>query len=71
MAQARESDVILTKVHELPQGIPDRGRSSELRQRHFQFIQPAGGPFADELGGDMQVLGRAPVDLGGRREASQ
>src|SRR5579863_648573 len=45
-----------------------RGQAGEGR---LQFRQPLLGPLADKLRGDVQVAGRAPVDLSGRLEAKQ
>ena len=41
---------------------PDRRPGHERRRGRLQLGQPLVGPFAHELGGDVQVGGRAPMD---------
>ena len=43
-------------------------RAGQRRQRRFELLEALGGPLADELGGDVEVLDRAPVDAGRRPE---
>ena len=50
-------------------GMAARGASAD--NAALQFAEPFFGPLADEFGGDVQVLGRAPVDARGRTKLLQ
>ena len=39
-------------------------REGMAAERRFQFAEPLFRPLADEFRGDVQIGGRAPVDLG-------
>ena len=47
----------------------DRRTRRDRRERALQFVEALFRPFTDELGGDVEIGGRAPVDARGRFEA--
>jgi hypothetical protein len=59
------------KKAKLCDGNRNRLTCGQTGESRFQFWQALLGPLTDKLRGDVQVAGRAPVDLGRRLEFEQ